>query len=417
MGRAFHEIGPGRLQVREGGGGIAVFGLPFLLVGIGVTLSSLGLLPIRTASDFPSYGGPLMLLMGLVFSLVGGVLVLGRSWTTLDAASRTVTAQLGLLVPMSTTTYRIDDYASVVVDFQPGDSDTAEQFPVSLKARAGKNLRLFSSTGYAEARERAIAIANLFRIDLEDASTDHALTLSPAQADLSLQNRVRLDHQREPLAVRPAAMRTAVTTANGNLEIVIPARRVHPLLFAFYLIPVAAPVYLVAPFTRFFRQSNTPDVVSWIFVGFLTIAFGVLPVVSGLKAYLRNRFGRTTVTVSTIGIRIDERRIWKTRPKTAIDAAEILDVDYSTSDSLIETVKQKYQQKSSLSGQSDRQSSIGPATQRALVSLGKFVNRSCITIKTRRGLTTFGEGLGDEEIRYLHSVVRRALVDGSMPIL
>jgi len=416
VGRAFREIGPGRLQVREGGGGIAVFGLPFLLVGIGVTLSSLGLLPIRTASDFPWYGRPLMLLMGVVFSLVGGVLVFGRSWTTLDAASRTVTAQLGLLVPMSTTSYRVDDYASVVVDFQPGDSDTAEQFPVSLKARAGKNLRLFSSTRYAEARERAIAVANLFRIDLEDASTDHALKLSPAQADLSLQNRVRLDHRREPLVVRPAAMRSAVSTANGNVEIVIPARRVHPLLFAFFLIPVAVPVYLAAPFTRFFRQSNTPDVVSWIFLGFLTIAFGVLPVLSGLKAYLRNRCGRTVVTVSTIGIRIAERRIWKTRPKTSIDAAEILDVDYSTSDSLLETVKQKYQQESSVSGQS-LQSAIGPATQRALASLSKFVNRSCITIQTRHGLTTLGEGLGDEEIRYLHSVVRRVLVDGSVPIL
>jgi hypothetical protein len=122
------------------------------------------------------------------------------------------------------------------------------------------------------------------------------------------------------------------------------------------------------------------------------------------------------VTVSTIGIRIAERRIWKTRPKTSIDAAEILDVDYSTSDSLLETVKQKYQQESSVSGQS-LQSAIGPTTQRALASLSKFVNRSCITIQTRHGLTTLGEGLGDEEIRYLHSVVRRVLVDGSVPIL
>ena len=31
-------------------------------------------------------------------------------------------------------------------------------------------------------------------------------------------------------------------------------------------------------------------------------------------------------------------------------------------------------------------------------------------IKTRQGLTTFAEGLDDREIRYLHYVVRRALV-------
>ena len=38
-----------------------------------------------------------------------------------------------------------------------------------------------------------------------------------------------------------------------------------------------------------------------------------------------------------------------------------------------------------------------------------------ITIKTRQGLTTFGEGLDDLETRYLHYVVRRALVYGTAP--
>ena len=35
-----------------------------------------------------------------------------------------------------------------------------------------------------------------------------------------------------------------------------------------------------------------------------------------------------------------------------------------------------------------------------------------VTVKTRTGLTTFGAGLDDAEVRYLHSVVRRALIDG-----
>jgi hypothetical protein len=34
-----------------------------------------------------------------------------------------------------------------------------------------------------------------------------------------------------------------------------------------------------------------------------------------------------------------------------------------------------------------------------------------VTVKTRRGLITFGPGLDDAELRYLHSVVRRALVE------
>jgi hypothetical protein len=32
-----------------------------------------------------------------------------------------------------------------------------------------------------------------------------------------------------------------------------------------------------------------------------------------------------------------------------------------------------------------------------------------VTVKTTRGLTTFGEGLDDEEVCYLHSIIRRTL--------
>ena len=32
-----------------------------------------------------------------------------------------------------------------------------------------------------------------------------------------------------------------------------------------------------------------------------------------------------------------------------------------------------------------------------------------VIVKTRTGLTTFGEGLADDEIQYLHAIVRRTL--------
>jgi hypothetical protein len=46
-----------------------------------------------------------------------------------------------------------------------------------------------------------------------------------------------------------------------------------------------------------------------------------------------------------------------------------------------------------------------------MTRLARFAQRKGITVKTRSGLTTFGQGLEDEEIRYLYSVVRRALVE------
>jgi hypothetical protein len=54
-------------------------------------------------------------------------------------------------------------------------------------------------------------------------------------------------------------------------------------------------------------------------------------------------------------------------------------------------------------------SAVGPRTERILLVLARFVKSGGITVKTTRGLTTFGEGLEDEEVRYLHSIIRRTL--------
>jgi hypothetical protein len=70
-----------------------------------------------------------------------------------------------------------------------------------------------------------------------------------------------------------------------------------------------------------------------------------------------------------------------------------MDVDFSTTDMFLTSSP-----------------AVGERTQRVIAALSRFAKGRGITIKTRQGLTTFGEGLADEEIRYLHSIVRRALI-------
>jgi hypothetical protein len=390
---------------------MAVFGLPFLIAGLAVTLLSLGLLPLQNADEVPWFGRPLMLLMGTVFSVVGGGLVFGRTWTTLSSADRTVVRRYGLLIPMSTATHRIDEYAGVLLDFVRGDSDSADQFPVSLKSPTGRHLRLFSSTQYAEARERATAVAGLFNFEIEDASTDHAVRLSAAQANLSFQHRYRMEHRQVTTVVPPSVMRSSVNESHGNVIIVIPARRVHPAAFVVFFVPVGVAAWLVRPVHRFFRESQTPDPVSWMFLGFLTLAFGIIPAYAGLRAFLRSRLGRTTVTVSTGGIRIDERGVWKTKTIASLPSSDIVDVDFSTTESMIASARHTSDQV-----RRDRPAAGAPppgdGTERALRALRKLGRGGGVTIKTRQGLTTVGGGLEDEEIEYLHHVIRQALVSG-----
>src|SRR6185436_7954884 len=76
----FHYTAPERLQFREGGGCLSLFGTPFLLAGVFMLISVAGVVPINGGGPFAR---PLLGLMGLAFTGVGGALVLGRAWTVL----------------------------------------------------------------------------------------------------------------------------------------------------------------------------------------------------------------------------------------------------------------------------------------------------------------------------------------------
>jgi hypothetical protein len=45
--------------------------------------------------------------------------------------------------------------------------------------------------------------------------------------------------------------------------------------------------------------------------------------------------------------------------------------------------------------------------------LNRFLKGRGIVVKTRAGMTTFGEGLADDEIQYLHALIQRALARGA----
>jgi hypothetical protein len=410
MSRSFRHVTPGRIQIRDGGGCMAVFGLPFFCAGIFLTLAGLRVLPLANAGEVSRLAWPVFVLMGLAFLTVGGALVFGRSWTTLDAAQRTVVKEQGLFVPMRAALYRLDNYTEVILGFEEGDSDSSDRFPISLKSRSGADLQVCSSTQYSEARAWAADIARHLHFEIEDATTDHPVRVSPDHADLPLQSRLRLEDQKVDHVERPSALRSEASQENDGVRIVIPMPRIHPVALALMLTPLAIPLVLVEPLGRFFRQTQRPDAVGWMFLAFLVLIFGFIPVSAALHAFLSSRLGRTIVTVATSGIRIQRRTVWRTKTVASLAAADILDVDYSTTDSVRRSARRSAEQQIRQS----RQPMSGPPivserTERVLAALQRFAKGRGITVKTRHGLTTFGDGLGDEEIRYLHSVVRLAL--------
>jgi hypothetical protein len=116
------------------------------------------------------------------------------------------------------------------------------------------------------------------------------------------------------------------------------------------------------------------------------------------------------VTVSTQELRVQERGIFRTRTVAMLSASEILDVDYSTKESMMTSARRSAEAETATMRKIPSSSATaGPNTEWVFGVLSWFLKGKGIVVKTRKGLTTFGEGLADDEIQYLHAIVRRAL--------
>jgi hypothetical protein len=404
----FSYAAPERLQFREGGGCLSVFGLPFFGAGVFLLLTAGGVLPMGDPGDLAGWGRPLLGFMGVAFTGVGGSLVFGRAWTILDRTEQAAIKSWGLLVPFREQPRPLAEFTRVTIGFEPGDSDSSEHFPVALKARSGPDFTVCRPTAYTEARAAAAEAAKHLGFALEDASGAHPVTLDADDADRPLQQRQSLDSRSTSTPARPAAPRSEVHDETSGVRIVIPQPRLSRLGLVLGLAPLAMPVVVAPWLWTFFEQTRTPEPVGLAFLGMLVFLFCVLPGIGILNAFLRSRHGYTEVSVSRQGITVRERGAWRTRTVTALDAIDILDVDYGTRESSVASTRHAVEQK--LMGAGHDAASVRPRLERLMATAARWTKGRGVIVKARTGLTTFGGDLDDDEIRYLADVVRRAVI-------
>jgi len=403
---AVNEVSPGRLEIREGGGGLALFGLPFFLTGIFMILTSFGIVTMRSDGEAVTRAAAFGL--GVVFTFVGALLVFGRGITSIDVGQHVVTKQWRVLLPVRRWTYQLGDYTTVTLAFVRGDSDSADKYPIGLKGTTVAPLPLCSPTQYAEARQCAAAVARHLGLDIEDTSTDHPARVTSSEVDATLQDRLRATTTAAAPA-RPSVMASDVSDGGGSLRITIPMPPLHPVLAIGGLFPAAAATGILA-WLRFFSTPRPLALIEWIFFSLLFVGFGVLPAASVVSRWLRSRVGRTIVTVTPQELRVQARGIFRTRTVTTVSASEILDVDYSTKESMMISARRNAEAETATMRKIPSSAATsGPSTEWVFGVLSWFLKGKGIIVKTRTGLTTFGEGLADDEIQYLHAIVRRAL--------
>ncbi|MFP5213986.1 MAG: hypothetical protein ACLGPL_11475 [Acidobacteriota bacterium] len=404
MPSPFIQKGPDRLQVRGGGGCLSIFGLPFLAAGIFMTLMGLGIVPVRSTGNQP--GLWVLLLMGSVFVVVGGGLVFGRQWITLDRARGTILKQWGLLFPLRGETLNPEDFTSVVLKYEPGDSDSSERYPVCLKSRFDKDVQIHTSTDYGFSREQAALAAGFLGFPLRDVTTRHATVLSPDQIGASLQERVSLGAEGHESAPRPFVMQSDVQESGAEVRIKIPGPGFRPAMLLQFAIPAGIALYFGPQLAVFFDRTHTPRPVQFAFLGFAAFLLGFLPLMGLLGSIMKAIRARTTIVATPESITIVEQGAWRAR-STIILASDIVDLDYGGAKPFpVPRMKTG----------SDPAFETPEVPPRWVSVLNRLASSKGVTVKTRRGLFAVGAGLPDEEAAYLHTVLLRALSAGG-PVL
>jgi hypothetical protein len=405
--KPIRETAPGRLEIRKGGGCLTLFGLPFLAAGIFVVLIGLGLIRMENAEEVPAWGWPVMVLVGALFVAAGGAMVFGRGATVIEKERGIVSEEWGLLIPMKRKETSLTEFSAVTIGFLPGDSDSAARYPVKLEpSGGGKELILVSPIDYADALRQARVVAAALRFTLKDRTSDHEVAVPPGELELPLRDRLGRQNGGDQAVRRPPAMTSELQESGGAVRISIPGRRRG--LVALTQVGITTAVFLGAGFfvSGFFRETDTPEGVRWMFLGF----FGLIVAASlmgGIVSFLRTRNQRTIVTGGKEAIVIEEQSGW-TKRSTTLPAETILDIDYGTKGSALDAADASV--KRMRSGQ-EKLAVFSPQGPRSpLVERLRFFARAKgVTVKSTSGLYTFGAGLPDEEIRYIQAVLRKAL--------
>jgi hypothetical protein len=403
------EEGPGRLVIRSGGGCLSVFGFPFFAAGICAILVGLGFIELENAAEVEWWTWPVLLAMGAVFTAVGGGLMFGRRWISLERSRGVIERAWGLLVPLRYEEIPMQLYSTVSLRFDPGDSDSPDRYPVVLDPRGGgKELPLMSCGDYAAGRAGAERIASFLSMPLVDSTSDHQTVHDADAVAAPFRERARRDL---PSRVqRPASLRTSVEQSARSVRFRIPGPGFRHSQLLRLVIPLGIGGFVATQMVPFFHRSDTPGEVQWFFLGFLAlIVLG--PAAGVLLSGVRNSGRRTVVSASPQGITIQDLALLGSKT-TEIGADDLIDIDFSTAGSRLKAAR-----RGGTTAWSGRRGEVpeGMHTPRSVPRwiqlLGALVPSSGVILKTRKGVFSFGAGLPDEEVEYLHDLLRRTLLD------
>lgn len=399
-----HDTGTGQLLIHSGGGCLALFGLPFLGVGIMVLLMSLGVIEIENEAESEATSQIFLFLFGAVFAAVGGALVFGRKWTVLDRMRGTVVESWGLLVPMRSKERPLMHFTGVRIEYRSGNKNSSATYPVVLAGREGTaDLTLTSNPAYARAREQGETIARFLSYRLTDRSTHHEVDVPLDGAGSAWELEQSVVAPDPGFASPPSRMRSTVGIEGNRRVIDLPPSGLTPGVLLPALVPLVFALVFLVMIGDVFIAPDTSDPGTLIALALFTMVI-MVPLSVTVTKILKAVRGRTRITVGRDGIEIAEHGAFRWRKQT-IPKEAILGLDYA-----VPFDPQTYARQAAARSGATAPADVPPQAVAFLKRIGEeFVMMKGITLKTRAGLIAIARGLPHDEVAYLYGVMVRAL--------
>ncbi len=391
----FKQTAPHKLELKKGGGCLGCFGIPFFLAGLFMLLIGVQLMPVSNAAEIPWWGWIIVTGMGLVFTAVGGSLVFGRKWITIDIVSGRIWIAWGLLKPMWGKAYALKDYGTVLLKFIAGDSDTADSYEIVLKSLSQSELSLHSSQDYGTAYAQALMLSNFVQLPLEDRSSDHAVVTKPGVSPQELDKPV-FAHEIKVVSP-PINLRSDIQISGESVTISIPNAKYSPYFLLELLIPLGIALFFGGNILPFFSHTGTPIQVQMGFGGFIGLFFVLMPLISVLKRYRASKGNFMVASVDSRGITMKMNKQTK-----SIAAERIIGIDYGTADTALSMVTNTLDTRGT-----GRTSAVYASAWMA--KLQRFARAKGVIIKSKDGIFYIGAGLPDDEVVYLYELIRKYL--------
>jgi hypothetical protein len=394
------------IEFREGGGGLILFGSPFLAAGIFMFLIGLGVISSTGVGEW--YLHIVLQVVGLIFGSVGAVLMFGRSWTVIDREAKGIVKAKGLLRPTLSQRFDLRGYGLVVLQYVAGDSDSPDQYLVVLKAGGDENMLLSRTNEFGAGYRQAAYVAEFLGMPLEDTTSDHVRRLSPTDLAAGMQERLKAETGQREYVAQPFDLQSQVERIDGELRITIPNKKYRLWQALPSFIPTAILLYAGPSVKEFFDSSETPLGIQIGILGFVLLFFVVAPLYSMVKGVLVSQFGYTRLTVSRRQLALCQKGVWR-RKETVIELADVIDIDFQSATAQRAAARQAAQELAKSRNPGAGPTSIPPMLERLLNWANRLVRSKGMTIKSKQGLQYFGAGLPDEEIAYLTHMVREWL--------